>query len=908
MNLHSNQDPIVREYVRYFQTAREVVADVNRRNRRHSLPWLVLGNLPTLFGVLVFLFSGGWSGHQWALTLVYAGVFLSLFILGPYVWARSEEEFRKKGAEIGLTLNGFEEFFRLYRKRYWPIRVPSGGEKRERFLTLTEEQTVRGGRSNLKRSLLIWYSFTAVAVVVAAVILIRGSGGAITDLGEKLRSTGTSLPIGIAVTQAPTPESAARAFLDGWQNKDYAKMYALLSSLSRDAMSEAEFVSFYDEVSLNTTSRSLDYQILSVEMTPTDATVGFQVTLHTILMGDIIRQNRMLLKYQQGGWKVAWDSRTALPELENGNKLMIHRDYPARGNIYDRNGLALAAEGEAVEIGIVSGEITNEETVVTYVALALKMPREMVRIMIDYNHPDWYIPIGDANKDDIEQYYGMLRTLGGVRLTTTMMRYYFGGGVASHVIGYTQQPSKENLAYYQSLGYAGDERVGASGLEAWGEQYLAGRPGAQLWVTTATGSNLALMAESEPQAAMAIYTTLDRDLQQQMEQTLMGPFTGAAVVLNRNTGEVLAMMSSPGYDSNLFDPSSFNGTYNNGALVQEIIDDARHPLVNRATRGLYPLGSVFKIITMSAGLESGLFTPNSVYNDVNGYFTELEGFTGTDWTIERDMKPQGKITLEQCLERSCNTCFWHVGLTLYYHDAWLVPNMAMAFGLGSPTGITGVEEEAGLVPNPGWKHDTQNGADWTGGDALNQAIGQGMLEVTPLQVADFVAAVGNGGTLNRPQILLSIRPPIGDAAFTFKPEMRGKLPVSPENLAAVQRAMTAVVNNPKGTARYRFYGISDIVRIAGKTGTAQTTPYDLPHSWFVAYTFSEKPNKPDIAVAVIVEKIGEGSTYAAPMARRIIEIYFQGRPTSRYQWESEYGFRGTSTPEVTEEPSATPAE
>jgi penicillin-binding protein 2 len=483
-----------------------------------------------------------------------------------------------------------------------------------------------------------------------------------------------------------------------------------------------------------------------------------------------------------------------------------------------------------------------------------------------------------------------------------MMRYYFGGGIASHIVGYTQQPSEATRDYYQSLGYAGDEQVGVLGLEYWGEQYLAGRQGGQLWVTTATGSNLSLLAESDPQPSMAIYTTIDRDLQQQMEQTLMGPFTGAAVVLNRNTGEVLAMMSSPGYDSNLFNPESYNGSYNNSALVQAIINDQRHPLINRATTGLYPLGSVFKIITMAAGLESGEFEPDSMYNDEDGYFRELEGFVGTDWVIEKEMKPQGLITLEQCLERSCNTCFWHVGLALYYKDAWLVPNMAMAFGLGSETGIMGVDEEAGLVPNPGWKHETE-GTDWTGGDALNQAIGQGSLEVTPLQVADFVAAVGNGGTLYRPQILLSIKPPIGDLVFSFQPEARNRLPVSAENLEAIQRAMTGVVNNVKGTARHRFYGISNLYKIAGKTGTAQTTEFGLPHSWFVAFTSSEKPDKPDIAIAVIVENIGEGSTYAAPMARRILEIYFGGRPAAFYPWESEYGYRGTNTPEETEEPT-----
>ena len=738
-------------------------------------------------------------------------------------------------------------------------------------------------------------------VVVAAGLIVRQwvSGGGSTPV-----STLTQAVLGVKVTQAPTPESAARQFLDGWQSKDWGKMYSLLSTLSRDAMTEAEFADFYQEVHLQATVRSVDYRILSVEMTPTDATVSFEVTLRTVLVGDITRPTRMLLKYQQGGWKVAWDEKTVLPELENGNRLVIYRDKPLRGNIYDRNGLALASEASAVEIGIVPGEINNEDTVVAYVATALKIPREYVRRSFDMNHPDWYYPIGDVNMDDIEEIYGMLQGTGGIRLTMTKMRYYFGGGVASHIIGYTQQPSEDTKEWYQSLGYAGDEMVGVLGLEYWGEQYLAGRQGGQLWVTTPSGSNLALMAESKAQAPMAIYTTLDRDLQQQMEQTLMGPFTGAAVVLNRNTGEVLAMMSSPGFDSNLFNPESFNGTYNNGALVQAIINDAGHPLVNRAATGQYPLGSVFKIITMAAGLQSGAFRPDTVYNDENGYFTELEGFTGTDWTIEKDMKPHGKVTLLQCLERSCNPCFWHVGLTLYYRDAWLVPNMATGFGLGSKTGITGVDEEAGFVPNPAWKHETE-GTDWTGGDALNQAIGQGSLLVTPLQVADFVAAVGNGGTLYRPQILLSIKPPIGDVVLSFQPEARGILPVSAENLEAIRQGMTAVINNVKGTARHRFYGISNLYKIAGKTGTAQTTEYDLPNSWFVAFTSSEKPDKPDIAIAVIVERIGEGSTYAAPMARRIIEIYFGGRPAAFYPWESEYGFRGTDTPEATEEPTPT---
>jgi penicillin-binding protein 2 len=743
-----------------------------------------------------------------------------------------------------------------------------------------------------------------VAIIAVGVFIVRPL---LLHKGVALIGSSTSVisPVAVEITHTPTAESAARAFLDGWQSENYAKMYSLLTTLTKDGISEDEFRTAYQDVHDTVTIRTLDYRIVSVEMTPSDSTVLFEVTLHTIIVGDITKKTRMLLKNQDGEWKVAWDKQTILPELQNGNSLMMNHKVPARGNIYDRNGLALAAEAEAVEIGVIPGQITAEETMLACLSRVVNKPRELIRTMYDFNHPDWYYPIGDVNKADIGEGcpFGTLSRIDGVSVRVSSRRYYYGGGIASHVVGYIQQPSPDTLADYLSLGYKRDALVGATGLEKWGEQYLAGKQGGALYVVTPTNSIVSTIAESEPEAAMSIFTTLDRDLQSQIEQTVMGQFTGAVVVLNRNTGEVLAMMSSPGYDSNYFNPASFIGT--STSEVQNILDDQRHPLVNRATQGLYPLGSVFKIITMSAALQSGEFDATSViYNDQTGYFTELPGYTGTDWTLEHDMKPQGKVNLTQCLERSCNTCFWHVALDMYYKDAWLVPNMATAFGLGQKTGITGVDEEAGLLPNPGWKHDT-GGGDWTGGDALNQAIGQGSLEVTPLQVVDFVAAVGNGGTLYRPQIIYSIRPPIGDPVLSFTPETRGTLPVSPENLQAVQKAMAGVITDPHGTARQRFYGISDIYKIAGKTGTAQTTAYDLPNAWFVAYTNNNLPNKPDIAVVAIVERIGEGSTYAAPMVRRILEIYFQGRPAAYYPWESDYGLRGTNTPVETEVPTTT---
>jgi penicillin-binding protein 2 len=201
--------------------------------------------------------------------------------------------------------------------------------------------------------------------------------------------------------------------------------------------------------------------------------------------------------------------------------------------------------------------------------------------------------------------------------------------------------------------------------------------------------------------------------------------------------------------------------------------------------------------------------------------------------------------------------------------------MAKSFGLGSGTGIEQVAESNGTIPNP-----------TDGTNATSIAIGQGDVQVTPLQVATFVAAVANGGTLFRPQLVEKVQPVSGDAITIFQPQANGTLPVSSANLKVIQDAMRTVVSDPKGTAYARFVGFP--FPVAAKTGTAESGVTD-PHAWFAGYSLAGLPDKPDIAVAVIVNNQGEGATWAAPIMRRVMEIYFNGKPQTVYPWESGFG-------------------
>jgi penicillin-binding protein 2 len=696
----------------------------------------------------------------------------------------------------------------------------------------------------------------------------------------------TTLPTAqVNVTRVPSADAALRTYLDAMSRavtgttslvEDYTTMYSMITQAGRAAISQDDFAKHYTDDLNAMSAKSVEYNILSMLTDPQNSQVSFHITYHTSLFGDIQRDFNTNLVLENSQWQLQWDDGLILPELAGGKRLVANSVSPARGDIYDRNGNAIATQTDAYALSLVAGEVSpDNETAVFNKLWQLTGVRPEI-ISNDYHNyvAGNYVPVGEASAEAVNA--SGITAFKGVNASPYTSRFY-EPNAAPNAVGYTQPIFPEEVVTYRRLGYSGGEMVGKAGIEKWGESYLHGRNAVTLYVTSADGTYETVLAQVNSEPAASITLTIDKDLQEQAQAAMDG-LPGAIVVMEVNTGRVLAMVSSPGFDPNWYNLNNVN---------RQFTDEL--PTFNRAAQGTYPLGSVFKIITMAAALESGVFTPETTYEC--GYaFTEIPGHPLYDWTWDRcqtekqdtgkdtcpSWPPSGLLTLEQGLMRSCDPWFYHIGFTLWNQDKGnLISDMAKSFGLGTATGIEQVDESNGNIPNP---------AD--GLQATSIAIGQSDVQVTPLQVAAFIAAVGNGGTLYHPQLVEKVQPVTGDAINVFRPQANRTLPLTTGNLKAIQDAMRSVVENPKGTAYSRFVGFS--FPLAAKTGTAESGATD-PHAWFAGYSLANRADKPDIAVVVLVNYQGEGSIWAAPIFRRVMEIYFNGKPQTVYRWEKTFG-------------------
>jgi penicillin-binding protein 2 len=500
----------------------------------------------------------------------------------------------------------------------------------------------------------------------------------------------------------------------------------------------------------------------------------------------------------------------------------------------------------------VPGKIANEADLLSRLSTILKLDQSAIKKAYQDGQPTWFMPVRSIPNSTPDDTVAQLNAIPGVEVHTQEARTYPYGTLAAHVIGYIGQISADQLKTLGPKGYRSGDIVGQSGIEAWAEEQLAGKRGGKLAVidpdSGAIRSTIATRAKTE---SLDVATTIDVDIQKAAEDSL-GDKTGSVVMLEPGTGNVLAMASHPSFDPNVFvlGPSKDDLAY--------LTNEQQRPQLNRATQATYPSGSIFKVVTMTAGFEKGGFTANQQL-PCGGAF-ELGGNVYHDWNPARHT-----VTYQEGLVQSCDVVFYTVGKKLDDTDPNILPTYARAFGLGQLTGIQGVAESPGVVPDPQWKRTNINDG-WSTGDAINLSIGQGFLLVTPLQMANIYNSIANGGTIWQPRLVSRILNVDGSVAKDYPPVEKGKIPTSPQNIAVMQQALAQVTTSATGTATSAFTGFSPPA--AGKTGTAEQAKD--PHSWFASYFPAQNPQ---IAGVVMVEAGGEGSSNAAPITRAIYTKY-----------------------------------
>jgi penicillin-binding protein 2 len=433
------------------------------------------------------------------------------------------------------------------------------------------------------------------------------------------------------------------------------------------------------------------------------------------------------------------------------------------------------------------------------------------------------------------------RELTGVKVEPEAVRYYPNGDVAAHVLGYAGELTAEEFPKLREKGYRPGDVIGKAGVEYAFETMLRGEWGGQQVEVDAFGKVLRILGQKPPKAGNAVKLTVDLDLQKAVEK-ILGEQQGGVVAMNPNNGEILAMVSHPAFDPNLFSGKISEATW-------QRLQEKDHPFINR-TLQVYPPASTFKVVTMTAALESKKFTttdilPTYPYLDVGGF---------QFW--DHNKAGFGTIGFYEAMAYSSNTFFGQVGMRVGERS---LAEWSHKYGYGEYSGIEIKEEETkGTVPDPEWKQKVI-GEPWYVGNTLNMSIGQGDVQANLVQVSMMTSAVANGGFRIKPHLLLEDN----DAK-----EWRQSLNISPVNLAALQKALKSVFEF--GTASSLN---SAEIPMAGKSGTAQDPPRPN-HAWFTLYAPYEKP---EIVVTVFAENAGGGggSAIAAPLAVQTIEAYMQ---------------------------------
>ncbi|MFO7272571.1 penicillin-binding protein 2 [Sphaerobacter thermophilus] len=698
-----------------------------------------------------------------------------------------------------------------------------------------------------------------VVIVLGLFLLADRLGGRLLGNTALPDASPVASPSPGSVEALRTPRDVAAAFTRLWNAGDYAGMYELLSAPAKHTISREDFIARYEGIAQEIGQTAIEATLLDADRDALEQPM--HVKRESAKVGTLEEDNVIPIVEEEDGFRVDWTPSVIFAELGDGF-VRWQPDIPQRGRILDRKGRPLAHLGQINKVGVVPGQIQDEAALLQALSQALGMPEDEIKSRYEHGQPDWFMPI-KSYPDPMDP--GLLEQLAGIPGVVVQKwpeRVYPAGEAAAHVVGYLTEITADELPELSARGYSAGDVIGRAGIEAWGEQYLAGKRGGRLVIVGPDGGERRVIAEVQSEPAADIVTTIDLDVQLAAERAL-GDNTGSVVVIDPNTGAILAMVSNPSFDPNKFilglsdeDWARFN-------------DEEARPLQNRATTFAYPSGSTFKVVTAAAGMIHLGMNMQSTLDCPAAFSLPGSSNVWRDWTGV----DQGPMTLHRALVRSCNTFFYQVGVQLDEKDPNLLAETARAFGFGNPTGLEELPEVAGIVPDPAWKLAAVRDG-WARGDAVNFAIGQGYFLATPLQVANAYAALANGGTLWQPYLVQEVVALDGTKVYTHEPKEIGKLPISQEQIAGIRAALVDVVTTPAGTAYSAFQG--ETHPVAAKTGTAEHGQEGrATHAWFAAFSPVDGAR---LAAVTMIEYGGEGAIVSAPVTREVINAFYEANP------------------------------
>lgn len=550
--------------------------------------------------------------------------------------------------------------------------------------------------------------------------------------------------------------------------------------------------------------------------------------------------------------------------LADGNRIRLIPIMAPRGIFYDRNGIPLVSNRPGFTVSILPINGPVDENVMVRLAGILGISVDEIKIKIS-QHNGSFEPIrikSDLGPDIVTKIEERRSELPGVVIEIQPIRNYVNNELAAHAFGYVSEINDVELEKLKPQGYKAGDIIGKFGLEKVYDRELRGVDGGGQVEVDVTGRPVQVLGKKEPVPGQNLILTLDYRIQKAAEAAVeeqlhylqtktanVNAKAAAAVAMNPKTGEILAMVSRPAFNPNLFATGISIKDWN------ALNNNPFHPMDNKVISGEYPPGSTFKIVTGAAALELGKVTPEEKIFD-----------SGHHWIIPKgnsEGEALGWIDFKEALAKSDNVYFYEMGNRLGIDN---LEKFARAFGLGAPTGINLPSETDGLVANRRYKEKVYE-EDWYLSETFDAAIGQGFQLATPLQMAMLVSEIANGGHRYRPYLVSRITGSNGDTVKAFNPEEVGQVNLSPNTLTLIRDALREVAQEGgTGGELFRDFPIT----VAGKTGTAEN-PHGRDHGWFVAYGPFEDPR---IVVVVIVEQGGFGSSSAGPIVKKIMEAAF----------------------------------